>query len=227
MLVAMLRLNPLAMGVALFACSCASSTSSANETPSSPASDTLGTKATPGSAKIGELAPDFSLADLDGKAHKLSDYRGKIVVLEWFNPECPFVRYAHTEGPLVSMASHAVADGIVWLAINSGAPGKQGHGVEANRAGAATYGIEHPILLDETGAVGHAYDAQKTPHTFVIDAQGTLVFAGGVDNAPIGEVDGDAEKIEYLANALASVQAGKPVALAEPRPYGCTVKYAK
>ncbi|MEZ4448336.1 MAG: redoxin domain-containing protein [Nannocystaceae bacterium] len=180
------------------------------------------------SAALGQPAPDFSLADLDGKTHTLAEYRGKTVVLEWFNPECPFVNYAHGDGELKSMAAKVVPEGIVWLAINSGAPGKQGHGLDANKAGVAKFGMTHPVLLDESGAVGHLYGAEKTPHMFVIDGAGALVYRGAIDNAPMGEVrESGAPKKNHVADALADLAAGRPVATPETAAYGCTVKYAK
>lgn len=187
--------------------------------PEKPAADTTAT------AQVGAAAPDFTLTDLDGKTHTLSDYRGKLVVLEWFNPECPFVNHAHTEGSLVTMAKDETAKGVVWLAINSGAPGKQGHGAEANAAGKTKFGLEHPILLDADGAVGHRYGAKKTPHVFLVDTAGTLVYGGAIDNAPFGEVDGGGPKIGYLAKALAELRAGTAVSTPQTPPYGCTVKY--
>ena len=134
-------------------------------------------KAAATSASIGQPAPAFSLQDLAGKTHNLSDYQGKPVVLEWFNPGCPFVKAAHTEGSLVTTAAELEKKGFVYLAINSGGPGKQGHGQEANAAGQERFGLKHPILLDETGAIGKAYGATNTPHIFVIDQKGTLVYA--------------------------------------------------
>ena len=144
----------------------------------------------PASAKLGEAAPAFSLPDLEGKPIALADFAGKTVVLEWFNPDCPFVKYAHGEaGPLRSMAKQQ-GDAVVWLAINSGAPGKQGAGVERNREAKQEYAIEHAILLDESGAVGRSYGATNTPHLFVIDPAGKLVYAGALDNAPMGQIKG-------------------------------------
>lgn len=178
-------------------------------------------------AVVGQPAPEFTLNDLDGKPHTLSSYRGKTVVLEWFNPGCPFVKFAHTEGPLQDMAATETAQGVVWLAINSGAPGKQGHGVEANREGTSTFGMTHPVLLDEDGTVGHTYGAVKTPHMFVVSAEGTLLYKGGIDNAPFGEVDGGGEPRNHVAAALAEIREGKPVSTPETPAYGCTVKYAK
>ncbi len=176
-------------------------------------------------ATVGSPAPDFTLTDLDGTEHTLSKYAGKTVVLEWFNPKCPFVNHAHKEGSLVTMAKDETAKDIVWLAINSGAPGKQGHGPDANAEGVKTFGLTHPVLIDETGAVGRAYAAEKTPHMFLIDAKGRLVYRGAIDNAPFGEVDGGGDKINHLAVALAEVAEGKPVSNAETPAYGCTVKY--
>jgi len=177
------------------------------------------------SAAVGKPAPEFKLYDVSGAQHELSQYRGKTVVLEWFNPECPFVKFAHTEGPLEDMAKRQTEGGIVWLAINSGGPGKQGHGAPANEAGAKTYGMAHPILLDETGAVGRAYGAEKTPHVYLIDAQGTLVYRGAIDNAPFGEVDGGGAYVNHLEVAIAALGAGTTVQPAETPAYGCTVKY--
>lgn len=175
-------------------------------------------------AAIGEPAPDFELPDLDGNKVKLSDHKGKTVVLEWFNPECPFVKFAHGEGPLKTMAKEHTDKGVVWLAINSGAPGKQGHGVDKNKEGAKTFGIEHPILLDESGETGKVYGAKSTPHLFIVDPEGNLVFRGGVDNAPMGKPEGDLKN--YVSTALEELAAGKTVTDADVRAYGCSVKYA-
>jgi len=177
------------------------------------------------SAAIGQAAPDFTLPAADGSTVKLSDFKGKRVVLEWFNPECPFVKAAH-EGALKDLAARMTATGVVWLAINSGAPGKQGHGAEINKQAAATWNLSHPILLDETGAVGHAYGASNTPHLHVIDDKGVLAYRGALDNAPMGEAEGGT-RVAHFEDALAAVVAGKPVAAAETRAWGCSVKYAK
>ena len=140
-------------------------------------------------AKVGEAAPAFSLPDLDGKPVALADFAGKTVVLEWFNPDCPFVKYAHGDGPLKDMAKQQSQAGVVWLAINSGAAGKQGNGVERNREAKQEWAMEHPILIDEDGTVGHSYGAATTPHMFVINPEGKLVYAGGLDNAPLGRIE--------------------------------------
>lgn len=178
-------------------------------------------------AIVGQAAPDFTLKDLDGKDVALASFKGKTVVLEWFNPACPFVKKSHSKGSLVDTAKKVTANGVVWLAINSGAPGKQGYEVADNVAAVKELGIGHPVLRDETGAVGKAYGATNTPHMFVIDPKGTVVYAGAIDNSP------DAEKgapeggtlINYVEAALADVAAGKPVATPTHKAYGCSVKY--
>jgi peroxiredoxin len=180
-------------------------------------------------ARMGAPAPDFELPDLDGKLVKLSSFRGKTVVLEWFNPGCPFVKASHTKGSLVDTASRHIKEGVVWLAINSGAPGKQGHGVEANRAGKEAFKLPHPVLLDETGTVGHAYGAAHTPHLFIVDPQGVLVYRGAIDNSPDaeGESPVGGKLINYVDAALGDLKAGKSVATAETEAYGCSVTYQK
>ena len=115
---------------------------------------------------------------------------------------------------------------MVWLAINSGAPGRQGHGEKASRKGVAQFGMHHPVLLDEDGVVGHQYGAQKTPHIYVIDDGGTLVYRGAIDNAPYGEVNGGGEYVNHLSAALNNLRAGEAITTAETPAYGCTVKYA-
>lgn len=177
-------------------------------------------------AAVGQKAPAFSLPGTDGQTVSLAQHAGKTVVLEWFNPDCPFVKYAHGPGgPLVKASRDAQAAGVVWLAINSGAPGKQGAGRERNVAARVEYGMDYPVLLDESGAVGRAYGAKTTPHLYVVDPSGTLVYAGGLDNAPLGKPETGA-LVPHLTNALADLAAGRPVAQAQTKPYGCSVKYA-
>jgi hypothetical protein len=186
-------------------------------------------------AALGKPAPDFTLTDTEGQRHQLSQLRGKTVVLEWFNPDCPFVKHAHGKGPLVDMAKKYQGPTLVWLSINSGAQGHQGHGKQRNADARVEYAMQNPVLLDADGVVGHTYGALKTPHLFVIDANGVLVYRGGLDNAPIGVPDAErprppgvkeGELVPYLANALADLQAGKGVGMADTPPYGCSVKYA-
>ncbi|HJO26906.1 MAG TPA: redoxin domain-containing protein, partial [Planctomycetota bacterium] len=154
----------------------------------------------------------------------LADLRGKTVVLEWFNPECPFVVYAHEDGPLKDMAKRFGSADLVWLAINSSAPGKQGSGAEKNRSYAEKWSLDHRILLDEDGAVGRRYRAKTTPHVYVVDQRGVLVYRGALDNAPRGRVKGESYT-NYLEEALGSIGSGQPIERADTRPYGCSVKY--
>lgn len=179
------------------------------------------------SAVVGQPAPDFSLADLTGQPVSLSEFKGKTVVLEWFNPGCPFIKASHARGSLVTAAADAAKDGVVWLAINSSAPGKQGSGAAANEEGKKVFHLDHPILLDETGAVGRLYGATNTPHLFIIDAAGALVYAGAVDNSPDGEGEEPqgGHLVSYVGQALAELKAGQAVSVSSTKAYGCSIKY--
>jgi peroxiredoxin len=172
---------------------------------------------------IGSPAPAFSLSDLDGETWSLEALRGKTVVLEWFNPGCPFVVAAHEEGPLKDLAARSVGDDVVWLAINSGAPGKQGADPADNVAAREKWGMTHPVLLDPDGTVGKAYGAVNTPQLVVIDAKGTLQYWGALDNAPLNEARG--ERRPWTADAIAKVKAGEKAKPAKTKPWGCSVKY--
>lgn len=178
-------------------------------------------------AAIGQPAPDFTLPDLDGKQVGLAQFHGKPVVLEWFNPGCPFVRNSHTAGSLKGLAAEEEAQGVAWLAINSGGAGKQGNGAEATRKAQSEYGMQHPVLLDESGSVGHLYGAERTPHMYVINAEGVLVYRGAIDNSPDGEGQSPegGKLVNYVASALQAVRSGGKVDPAETKPYGCSVKY--
>jgi peroxiredoxin len=178
-----------------------------------------------GTATLGRPAPDFTLPSLDGPPVRLADHRGRIVVLEWINPDCPFVRAAHQKGSLKDMAARN-RERVVWLAVNSGAPGKQGHGVETNRAGKTRFAIDHPILIDERGEVGRAYGARHTPHMFVVDREGLLVYRGAIDNTGSGDPEDASPLVNYVEEAIAAAEAGRPVARAETEAWGCSVKYA-
>jgi peroxiredoxin len=178
-------------------------------------------------ASIGKPAPDFTLKDLDGHDVRLADFRGKVVVLEWFNPKCPFVNRAHSKGSLNGTAARHLAEGVIWLGIDSAAPGMQGNAVEDIRDGVNRMGLTHPILRDESGAVGHAYGATNTPHLFVIDKAGTLVYAGAIDNSPDaeGESPQGGPLVNYVDAALADLAANRPVRTSRTKAYGCGVKY--
>ena len=179
------------------------------------------------SATIGQPAPDFTLPDLDGKQVSLAQFRGKPVVLEWFNPGCPFVRNSHTVGSLKGLAAEEAAQGVAWLAINSAGTGKQGNGVDATRKGQADYAMQYPVLLDENGSVGHMYGAERTPHMYVINSEGVLVYRGAIDNSPDGEGQSPegGKLVNYVASALQAVRTGGKVEPAETKAYGCSVKY--
>jgi|SRR5215831_9368293 len=178
-------------------------------------------------AAVGAEAPGFTLKDLDGKTVQLSDYKGKIVVLEWFNPSCPFVRASHTKGSLVTTAKKYTDQGVVWLAINSGASGKEGSGADKNRAAAQSFAMSHPVLLDEDGKVGKAYGATNTPHMFVIGKDGKLLYKGAIDNSPDGEGQSPqgGKLVNFVDAAIGDISAGKPVKVADTKAYGCSVKY--
>lgn len=178
--------------------------------------------------QVGKPAPEFTATDSNGKSHKLSDFKGKTVVLEWTNPDCPFVQKHYTSGNMQALQSDATKDGIVWLSINSGAPGKQGHmdGAGANRSVAATKARQTAYLLDANGQVGKLYSARTTPHMFVIDPKGTLAYMGGIDSNSSADPATIKTSTNYVKAALADLKAGKPVKTATSQPYGCSVKYA-
>jgi peroxiredoxin len=181
----------------------------------------------PKTAEVDKPAPDFELTDIDGKTHKLSDYRGKTVILEWWNPECPFVVYLYREGNFKNWPNELHAsDEYVWLAINSGAPGLQGAGLEKSKHYRDEFKIQFPILLDEDGTVGRLYQARVTPHMYIIDPEGVIRYIGASDNAPMGRPRGSDEMINYVAVALDQLKRGETVSPSETRAYGCTVKYA-
>ncbi len=171
--------------------------------------------------KAEKKAPQFTLNSFDGKTVSLSDYRGKIVVLEWFNFECPFIRYHYdTVSTMVGLANKFKDKNVVWLAINSTSHTTP----EANNEFAQKHKLSYPILDDRDGKVGRAYGAKTTPHMFVIDAEGNIAYQGAIDNSPMGRVEGEA--INYVDKALAELTDGKPVSVVESKPYGCSVKFA-
>ena len=227
--------TPHAAALLLALAACGSSTSNGDPTGpgestaqpvARPAAIATGDTATPpAEAPPANAAPDFTLPDLDGNQVSLSSFRGKIVVLEWFNAGCPFVRYAHGEGPLRDLAAQQTARGIVWLAITSSAPGMNGHGADFNRRWKDEWKMDHPVLLDEKGDVGRAYGARTTPTMVVIDARGSIAYKGALDNAPLGKTPATGHDL-FVVKALDAVAAGRAPDTAETKSYGCSVKYA-
>jgi peroxiredoxin len=175
-------------------------------------------------AEVGQPAPAFTLPDLDGNQVSLADHSGEVVVLEWFSPECPYVVYAHTDGPLAALPGQWTERGVAWLAINSNAPGTQGSDPAVNRTAATEWGLPSSVLLDPEGDVGRAYGAKNTPQMFIVGRDGTLVYNGAVDNAPRGRVKGKSHEL-WIDDALTDVLNGAAVRRANNQPYGCTVKY--
>ena len=176
---------------------------------------------------VGQAAPDFSVTDASGKTQSLSAYKGKTVVLEWNNPECPFVRKHYGAGNMQKQQAEAASEGVVWLTVNSGAAGKQGHldASEAKAYVAKVGGKESAYLLDADGKVGHAYDAKTTPHMYVIDKDGTLRYMGGIDSIASTDVDDIPKATQYVRQALSELASGKTVSVTTSEPYGCSVKY--
>lgn len=175
---------------------------------------------------IGQPAPNFSAPDADGRTRSLNQYRGKTVVLEWTNHDCPYVK-KHYSGNMQGLQREATRDGVVWLSIVSSAPGEQGHvtGAQAKQLTASRNASPTAVLLDPEGRVGRLYGAKTTPHMFVINPQGRLVYAGGVDDVATNKVE-DLKRAKPLVRlALADVKAGRAVAIPASRPYGCAVKY--
>lgn len=179
--------------------------------------------------EIGKPAPDFNVADHTGKPAKLSGYKGKTVVLEWHNPECPFVKKHYGSGNMQALQSNARSEhGVVWIMVNSGAVGKQGHMtpeqasafLENNKLKADHY------IVDADGAIGKLYDAKTTPHMFVVDKEGNLAYMGAIDDKSSADPADIAGARNHVRAALEELAAGKPVTVASSQSYGCSVKYA-
>ncbi|MFN7728710.1 MAG: thioredoxin family protein [Bdellovibrio sp.] len=187
----------------------------------------LATPSFAATAEIGKAAPGFKLTGADGKEHSLSQYKGKTVVLEWFNNECPYVKKHYDVGNMQKLQTEAAAKGTVWLTINSSAPGKQGH---LTTDAAAKLRTERKmantsLLLDPKGTVGSLYGAKTTPHMYVIDPKGVLAYAGAIDSDSSADPKTIAGANNYVSEALAAVAEGKAVKTTTTKPYGCSVKY--
>lgn len=179
------------------------------------------------SAKVGATAPEFAVKDMHGKSHKLSDFSGKYVVLEWLNYGCPFVGKQYGSGNMQSLQKEWTAKNVVWLSVISSAPGEQGHSAggkaisdyKSKGSGATT------VLLDENGVVGKAYGAATTPHMFIVDPKGKLIYNGAIDDKPTTDQADIKTARNYVSAALADAMAGKAVGTPTSQPYGCNVKY--
>lgn len=188
---------------------------------------TLFTAPVRAAVETGSAAPEFTLTDTQGTSHNLSDFKGKFVVLEWVNHGCPFVKKFYRVGEMQKLQADYTGKGVVWLSICSSAPGKQGN-MSAEEWNA--YNDEHEVaasavLIDEDGTVGKQYGARTTPHMYVINPEGTLIYQGAIDSIRSTESDDIADAENYVRSALDAAMAGKAVVTTQTEPYGCSVKY--
>jgi peroxiredoxin len=176
---------------------------------------------------VGQPAPDFTLQDTSGKTVRLSDYRGRHVVLEWTNPGCPYVRKHYDSGNMPATQKEAVARGVVWLSINSTEKSSGDYREPAQLAAWQAERKSRPtaLLMDEDGAAGKAYGARTTPHMYIVDPRGALVYTGGIDSIPSSNPDDIRKAVNYVRQGLAEALAGKPITASTTRPYGCSIKY--
>jgi peroxiredoxin len=181
------------------------------------------------SADIGQPAPAFTAADSNGKTWSLADLRGKVVVLETTNHDCPYVGKHYRSANMQTQQREAAAKGVVWLTVASSAPGEQGYvtAAQANELVKSSNAAPAAVLLDPQSKIARAYGATVTPHMYVIDAKGTLVYKGGIDSIPSADVADIPKATQYVRVALDDVLTGKPIAEASTRPYGCSLKYGR
>lgn len=180
-------------------------------------------------ARVGERAPDFTATDSNGQTHKLSEYAGKYVVLEWHNHGCPYTQKQYNSGNMQRLQRQWTSRGVIWLTVISSAPGLQGYmtAPEENAFLKQSNAAPTAVLLDPTGAVGRLYDAKTTPHMFIIDPHGMLIYNGAIDDKPTTDLADVNGARNYVSQALNEAMAGKPVSEPTTRPYGCSVKYAR
>lgn len=171
--------------------------------------------------EIGQPAPDFTLPDADGKQHTLSAYQGKVVVLEWTNPDCPYVQRHYQEGAITALADAYSDTQVIWLAVNT----THYNTPEDTRKWSAEKGLSYPTLLDPDGQAGHLYGAKTTPHMFVIAPDGKLVYDGAIDDDPRGSKTSG--RVLYVSLAIQAAPQGKIPDQTQTKPYGCSVKYAE
>jgi peroxiredoxin len=179
--------------------------------------------------EVGQSAPDFSLPDTNGQTHQLSQYKGKWVVLEWYQPDCPFVKKHYGSGNMQALQKEFTAKGVVWLSIDSSAPGEEGNypADKLNQIATSQGAARTALLLDPEGKVGHDYGAKTTPDMYIINPEGKLVYEGAIDNKPTTVVADIKTATNYVKVALDSSMTGKSVSQTVTRPYGCSVKYAQ
>jgi peroxiredoxin len=176
---------------------------------------------------VGSSAPDFSLTDAKGKAHSLSEYKGKYVVLEWFNPECPFVKKHYGSGNMQKLQEDYTGKGVVWLTIDSSAPGTEGNLTpeQAQKKISEWKTRQTALLLDPEGKAGRAYGAKNTPDMIVINPEGKIVYEGAIDSKATPNPADIPNSTNYVKVALDESMAGKSVSTSSTKPYGCSVKY--
>ena len=179
------------------------------------------------SPAVGTNAPDFSLTDSKGKTQSVSQYKGKYVVLEWFNPECPFVKKHYGSGNMQKLQEEFTGKGVVWLSVDSSAPGKEGHltAEQANAKMTEWKTKQTALVLDPDGKAGQSYGAKNTPHMFVINPEGKVVYEGAIDSKATPNASDIANSTNYVKVALEESLAGKTVTTTNTKPYGCSVKY--
>lgn len=176
--------------------------------------------------KTGQHAPDFTIADVAGHQRSLAEFQGRFVVLEWFNPECPFSK-KHYQGNMQRLQRTWTSRGVVWLSIDSSAPGKQGHLTpeQAKTFIASGHVTSTAMLLDPDGTVGRLYGAKTTPHLFIVNPSGVLIYAGAIDDRPSADPADIPRATNYVEQVLDEALAGRAVSIDETKPYGCSVKY--
>lgn len=179
--------------------------------------------------KVGEPAPGFGAVDINGKTQKLSDYKGKYVVLEWHNQSCPFTRKHYESGNMQRLQKEWTAKGVIWLTVISSGPGKQGFvtPVQEKEYLKKMNAVPTDVLMDPAGTLGHLYDAKTTPDMYIIGPAGNLIYEGAIDDKPTTDQSDIAGAKNYVEAALTEAMSGKPVTDPATRPYGCSVKYGK
>ena len=179
-------------------------------------------------ARVGLAAPDFVATDSNGQSHHLADYHGKFVVLEWHNNSCPYTQKHYQSGNMENLQREWTARGVIWFTVISSAPGEQGYvtAAQENDYMRQIHAAPTAALLDPDGRLGRLYDAKTTPHMFVINPEGVLIYDGAIDDRPTTDVSDISGATNYVSQALTEAMAGKPVSVATTRPYGCSVKYS-